>query len=315
MDTARCCCASTMIIETVAATLAQLLEDLIFPTRRHHLIQTPKSRDYSTATMSSLPYPDPPPSYLHRGPLYIFRRRYLQPSKPRFFCQATTPATLARPTRAALPRAHLDPAHLAPLCRLSPHHVFPRRQRLGLLSQTDLLSSCHAVEATASLAASLPHLLAANHQRPARPVRHSYRARAARVFDLSITAIEREILSYIVESYKSLSYASWSSRSRVAGGAHRGGTVDLPSHYRSCARNWGCDPELDCGVNDLLSVAVSGINDVVGVFGQHLTAPRIAVPSLTALENITLPHEIQDGLVSLTRRFRRWTSSSRRWTR
>lgn len=166
-------------------------------------------------------------------------------------------------------------------------------------AKTSLLSSCHAVEATASLAASLPHFLAATtNDQLAQSVTATVRG-AARVFDLSITAIEK-ILSYIVDSYKSLfvCFMELLVRGSLAVLIE---AVQLISQAITAAAQ-GIRAAIQssiAGVNDVLSVAVSGINDVVGVFGQHITPPRIAVPSLTALENISLPHEIQDGLLKL----------------
>uniref|UniRef100_V5EPS3 Plasma membrane fusion protein PRM1 n=1 Tax=Kalmanozyma brasiliensis (strain GHG001) TaxID=1365824 RepID=V5EPS3_KALBG len=166
-------------------------------------------------------------------------------------------------------------------------------------AKTKLLSSCDAVEATASLAASLPHFLAGTtNQQLAQSVTATVHG-AARVFDLSITAIEK-ILTYIVDSYRSLfvCFMELLVRGSLAVLIE---AVQLISQAITAAAE-GIRAAIQAsvtGINALLSTAVGGINDVVGVFGQHITMPHIAMPSLTALENITLPHEVQDGLLKL----------------
>lgn len=166
-------------------------------------------------------------------------------------------------------------------------------------TKTKLLTACHAAEHTASLAASLPHFLAAGaNAQLAQSITATVHG-AARVFELSLTAIEK-ILTYIVDSYRSLflCFMELLVRGSLAVLIE---AVQLISQAVTAAGEGirAAIQESISGVNSILSTAVSGINDVVGVFGQHINAPRIGVPNLTALENITLPHEIQDGLIQL----------------
>ena len=166
-------------------------------------------------------------------------------------------------------------------------------------AKAKLLTACDAIEGTASLAASLPHFLAAaTNAQLAQSVTATVHG-AAHVFDLSITAIEK-ILTYIVDSYRSLflCFMELLVRGSLAVLIE---AVQLISQAITAAAQGIRAAIQDSvqGVNMILSTAVGGINHVVGVFGQHVNPPHIAVPSLTALENITLPHEIQDGLVQL----------------
>ncbi|KAJ9477803.1 Plasma membrane fusion protein PRM1 [Pseudozyma hubeiensis] len=166
-------------------------------------------------------------------------------------------------------------------------------------AKSNLLSACNAAESTASLAASFPHFLASTtNAQLAQSVTSTVHG-AARVFDLSMTAIEK-VLSYIVNSYKSLFMCFMELLVRGAL-AVLIEAVQLISQAITAAAQGirAAIQDSISGVNTILTTAVGGINDVVGVFGQHINAPHIAVPRLTVLDNITLPHEIQDGLLKL----------------
>ncbi|TKY85406.1 hypothetical protein EX895_005568 [Sporisorium graminicola] len=166
-------------------------------------------------------------------------------------------------------------------------------------AKANVLSACNAVEGTASLAASLPHFLAATtNVQLAQSVTSTVHG-AARVFDLSMTVIEK-VLAYFVNSYKSLfmCFIELLVRGSLAVLIE---AVQLISQAITAAAQGirAAIQESIQGVNVILSTAVSAINDIVGAFGLHVNPPHITIPSLTALENITLPHEIQDGLLKL----------------
>ena len=254
--------------------------------------------------MSTRPSADAPPSYLHQD----------HANNPPY-TQYTFTDTSASPMTRDPPPAVLQPwlGLRARLC-LSPISIplisllFVGSQLL--MSSNDardsiasakarLLSACDAAETTASLAASLPHFLAATANLQLAQSITSTVHGAARVFDLSMTAIEK-LLVYIINSYKSLFMCFMELLVRGAL-AVLIEAVQLISQAITAAAQGIRTAVQDSiqGVNAILSTAVSGINDVVGVFGKHVNPPHIAVPSLTALENITLPHEIQDGLLKL----------------
>lgn len=52
-------------------------------------------------------------------------------------------------------------------------------------------------------------------------------------------------------------------------------------------------------VNSAISTAVDGVNDIIGVFGQSIKAPQFTIPSLDALNNITIPTTFEDSLRNL----------------
>ncbi|KAI3485267.1 hypothetical protein L1887_51552 [Cichorium endivia] len=166
-------------------------------------------------------------------------------------------------------------------------------------TKTKLLAACDAVEDRASLAASLPSLTAATvNAQIAQSVEATVHG-AARVFDLSLTAIEKT-LAYMVNSYRSLLLCFMELLVRGALAVLISAVQLISQAVNAAAQGIrAAIQESVQGVNAVLATAVQGINDVVGVFGQHLNAPSIAVPSLAALQNVELPHEIQDGLVKL----------------
>ncbi|SNX84910.1 related to PRM1 - Pheromone-regulated multispanning membrane protein [Melanopsichium pennsylvanicum] len=168
-----------------------------------------------------------------------------------------------------------------------------------ITAKSNLLSSCTNIEATASLIASLPHFLASSTNAHLASSITSTVHGAARVFDLSMTAIEN-ILIYFVDSYRSLflCFLELLVRGSLAVLIE---AVQLISEALTGIFQGirAAIQESVSGINTLLATAVSGINDVVRVFGQHIQAPTISVPALTALDNVTLPHEIEDGLLKL----------------
>ncbi|SPO26797.1 related to PRM1 - Pheromone-regulated multispanning membrane protein [Ustilago trichophora] len=243
---------------------------------------------------------DPPPSYLQQPHQIAPSPPYAQNNFPRMPSPARS--TL-QPWLGLRARLFLSPISI-PLISLLfvAFRLLTSSQDVNdsiASTKVRLLSACDAVEGTASLAASFPHFLASStNVQLAESVNATVHG-AARVFELSITAIEK-ILTYIVDSYRSLflCFMELLVRGSLAVVIE---AVQLISQAITAAGQGirAAIQDSISGVNAILSTAVSGINDVVGVFGQHINAPRISVPSLTALENITLPHEIQDGLVKL----------------
>ncbi|SPO26520.1 related to PRM1 - Pheromone-regulated multispanning membrane protein [Ustilago trichophora] len=249
----------------------------------------------------------PAQSNIESPPSYLQQPRNISPSPP--YAQSNSPRMLSpakpilQPWLGLRARLFLSPISipLISLLFVALRLLISSQDLNDSIASTKakLLSACDAVEGTASLAASFPHFLASTtNVQLAETVTATVHG-AARVFDLSITAIEK-ILTYIVDSYRSLflCFMELLVRGSLAVVIE---AVQLISQAITAAAQ-GIRLAIQdsiSGVNAILSTAVSGINDVVGVFGQHINAPHISIPSLTALENITLPHEIQDGLLKL----------------
>ena len=52
------------------------------------------------------------------------------------------------------------------------------------------------------------------------------------------------------------------------------------------------------GANSAITTAVNGINKVIP-FGAHINVPQFSIPSLNALNNVTLPTDLETALVNL----------------
>lgn len=252
--------------------------------------------------MSSKEEADNPPSYLHHTD--ISSPPYTQHAFPQSQIRMNDPIKpTLQPWLGLRARMFLSPISVAliSLLLVASRLIMSSSDIDDSVSsaKTKLLSSCTAVEHTASLAASFPHFLAGTtNAQLAKSVTATVHG-AGRVFDLSITAIEK-ILIYIVDSYKSLFLCFMELLVRGSLAVLMEAVQLINQAVTAAAQGIrAAIQESVEGINALLSTAVGGINDVVGVFGQHVTPPHIAVPNLAALENITLPHEIQDGLIKL----------------
>ncbi|PWZ00231.1 hypothetical protein BCV70DRAFT_161136, partial [Testicularia cyperi] len=161
------------------------------------------------------------------------------------------------------------------------------------------LASCNGVEEAASLAASLPHFLASSTNADLGRAITATVHGAGRVTLLAITALE-EVLTYLVDSYRSLFLCFMELLVRGSLAVLIAAVELIQQAVQLAAQTIRTAiQESIQGVNSIIASALSSVNDVISVFGQQVTVPTIAVPSLTALENITLPTTIQDSLTSL----------------
>lgn len=166
-------------------------------------------------------------------------------------------------------------------------------------AKTNLLATCAGAEGAATIAASMPHYMADSiNANTVKAVQASVEG-AGRVLMLAITAIE-ETLTWLVDSYRSLfvcfielivrgTLSVLISAVQVISSAVHDAAQGIRSAIQASVQ----------GANSVLSGAVAGINEVARLFGQHVDAPTIDVPSLDALDNVTLPSVIGDSLIQL----------------
>ena len=179
--------------------------------------------------------------------------------------------------------------------------------------KSDILSSCKAAEHAATAAASMPRYMAlATNEQFADAVNGSlHAARVALV--LSLTAMEA-IINFIIDTYRSTFFCFLELV--VTGGlavlisAVQGVSLPVSFVYRlliisqintvlqSVTSSLRTSIQSDiASANSVIQNAINGINKV-NPFG-NINAPQIAVPSLDALQNVTLPASFQDALTSL----------------
>ncbi|KAN0065230.1 plasma membrane fusion protein prm1 [Thecaphora frezii] len=162
-----------------------------------------------------------------------------------------------------------------------------------------ILSTCSNAEDAATTLASLPIFMAQGANKATVKAIEGSVQSTGRVLMLAITAIE-EVLKWIVDSYRSL-FVCFIELLVQGSLAVLISAVQLISdavHEAAQGIRAAIQASIE-GANSLLSSTVSGINAIVSVFGQHVTAPTIEVPSLDALNNITLPHAIEDSLLQI----------------
>lgn len=163
--------------------------------------------------------------------------------------------------------------------------------------KSDILSSCKAAEHAATAAASMPRYMAlATNEQFADAVNGSlHAARVALV--VSLTAMEA-IINFIIDTYRSTFFCFLELV--VTGGlavlisAVQGINTVLQSVTGSLRTSIQSDI---ASANSVIQNAINAINKV-NPFG-NINAPQIAVPSLDALQNVTLPSSFQDALTSL----------------
>jgi hypothetical protein len=174
----------------------------------------------------------------------------------------------------------------------------------GVDRQTDsiknaLMDACMTMEASASTLLSAPHVFAANaNEAIASTIEQSVRG-VARVLSLALTAVQ-EILDFLVDMYRSLFLcfiqllvsASLSLLS-TAVDTMSGVVHDLAQAARSSIQ------ASVTAINATLRATLGGLNDVLKIIGKSITVPQVSMPTLAALENVTLPRDLTNGLVEL----------------
>ncbi|EIN11614.1 hypothetical protein PUNSTDRAFT_83280 [Punctularia strigosozonata HHB-11173 SS5] len=164
-------------------------------------------------------------------------------------------------------------------------------------AKADLLASCKAAEHAATAAASMPrYMAAATNQQIADAVNGTMNgARAALV--LALTVMEA-IINFIVDIYRStfLCFVEL---------VVRGGLSILISAVKELSDFIeNTFNGLRTSIQNDIETANSAINSTINAINKvnpfsDIKAPQISVPSLTALENVTLPTDFEQSLESL----------------
>ncbi|KIK09980.1 hypothetical protein K443DRAFT_671297 [Laccaria amethystina LaAM-08-1] len=163
--------------------------------------------------------------------------------------------------------------------------------------KSDILSSCKAAEHAATAAASMPRYMAlATNEQFVDAVNGSLgAARVALV--LSLTAMEA-IINFIIDTYRSTFFCFLELV--VTGGLAIliSAVQEINTVLQSVTSSLRTSIQSDiASANSVIQNAINAINKV-NPFG-NINAPQIAIPSLDALQNVTLPSSFQDALTSL----------------
>jgi hypothetical protein len=183
-------------------------------------------------------------------------------------------------------------------------------------AKDNLIASCLAAEKAATSAASFPRYMAiATNQRIVEAVNDTMEgARAALV--LSLTVMEA-IINFLVDIYRStfLCFVELVVRGGLA--LLISAVQEASSHMSSCPSERSSYSLLQIsdaitsslngirtniqndvsGINSAITTLVNGINDINPF--KKITAPQFNIPSLDALQNVTIPNDFENALISL----------------
>ncbi|EPQ56919.1 hypothetical protein GLOTRDRAFT_37588, partial [Gloeophyllum trabeum ATCC 11539] len=161
----------------------------------------------------------------------------------------------------------------------------------------DLLTSCKAAEQAATAAASMPRFMAqATNQQIADAVNGTMNgARAALV--LSLTVMEA-IINFLIDIYRSTFLCFLELIIRGALSVLIAAVQDISNFVTSSLNGIRTSIQNDVSsANSVIQSAVSALNKV-NPFG-NINVPQFSIPSLDALQNVTIPNTFQTTLENL----------------
>ncbi|KAI0930092.1 hypothetical protein AcV5_006889 [Taiwanofungus camphoratus] len=164
-------------------------------------------------------------------------------------------------------------------------------------AKSDLLSSCTAAQKAATSAASMPRYLAvATNQQIADAVNATMDAARATMI-LALTIMEA-IINFIIDMYRSTFLCFLELVVRGGLSLLIDAVQEINSFLQNTLGSIRTSIQNDVtSANSAIQSAVNGINKI-NPFG-NITAPQLNVPSLSLLENVTLPTDFESALISL----------------
>ncbi|KAI0255147.1 hypothetical protein BJV78DRAFT_1279742 [Lactifluus subvellereus] len=161
----------------------------------------------------------------------------------------------------------------------------------------DLLAGCLAAQRAASSAANMPRFMAvATNERIADAVNASMNG-AREALILALTVMEA-IINFIVDTYRSTFLCFMELAVRGGLSLIIGATQEINTLLTNTFNSLRTSIQNDVATaNSAVQAAVDGINKV-NPFG-NIKAPQFSIPSLDALQNVTLPTDFQDALTQL----------------
>ncbi|KAG8956681.1 plasma membrane fusion protein prm1 [Tulasnella sp. 424] len=163
-----------------------------------------------------------------------------------------------------------------------------------------LLSSCNSAQTAATVAASLPRYMAeGTNDSIERAVNDAIdAAKATMIF--SLTALEG-IIEFIIDIYRSTFLCFLELAVRGTLSVLIGATQEFSSFVTSSLDSLRTGIQNDiASANNVIQSAVSGVNKLIPSFlNLQLSVPTFDIPSLSGLQNVTLPTTFQDSLTKL----------------
>ncbi|ETW83308.1 hypothetical protein HETIRDRAFT_474453, partial [Heterobasidion irregulare TC 32-1] len=164
-------------------------------------------------------------------------------------------------------------------------------------AKDDLLSACQAAQRAASSTASMPRYMAvATNEQIADAVNGTMNAARAALI-LALTVMET-VINFIVDIYRSTFLCFLELIVRGALSILIGATQEISNLITSTFDGLRTSIQNDISsANSAIKTAIDAINKVNPF--SDISVPQISVPSLDALQNVTLPTDFQDALLKL----------------
>lgn len=164
-------------------------------------------------------------------------------------------------------------------------------------AKDNLLTSCTAAEQAATAAASMPRFMAvATNNQIADAVNGTMNA--ARVTLVLALTILEGVINFVIDIYRSTFFCFLEL---VVGGGLAlliGAVQEFSTFLQTSLSSIRTSIQNDvASANSAISTAIGAINKV-NPFG-NISVPQFSIPSLDALQNVTLPTDFQDALVKL----------------
>ncbi|KII92838.1 hypothetical protein PLICRDRAFT_102852 [Plicaturopsis crispa FD-325 SS-3] len=161
----------------------------------------------------------------------------------------------------------------------------------------DLLTSCRAAEQAATSAASMPRFMAAaTNQQIADAVNGTMNAARATLV-LSLTIMET-IINFIVDIYRSTFLCFLELVVRGGLSILISAVQEITNAVQSTVSGIRTNIQNDvASANSAIQSVVNGLNKLK-VFG-NVSVPQFNIPSLDALQNVTIPTDFENALISL----------------
>ncbi|KAF8514185.1 hypothetical protein JB92DRAFT_2920445 [Gautieria morchelliformis] len=165
-------------------------------------------------------------------------------------------------------------------------------------AKNNLLASCKAAEQAATSAASLPRYMAVGTNKQIVDAVNSTMNGAREALILSLTVMEA-IINFIIDTYRSTFLCFVELVVRGGLDILISAVQELQQFIQNSLSSIRTSIQNDvAGANSAIASAVNGINKILP-FGANIKVPQFSIPSLNALNNVTLPTDFENALISL----------------
>ncbi|KAF8585953.1 hypothetical protein K439DRAFT_1387814 [Ramaria rubella] len=165
-------------------------------------------------------------------------------------------------------------------------------------AKNELLSSCQAAQHAATAAASLPRFMAIGTNKQIIDAVNGTMNGARESLILALTVMEA-IINFIIDTYRSTFLCFLELIVRGGLSILIGAVQELQQFVQSTLGGIRTSIQNDVATaNSAITTAINGINKIIP-FGASISVPQFSIPSLDALNNVTLPTDFETALIKL----------------